>query len=79
MSGSPRPAAEPVVVYAPDVPERSLLGDLPANVELVPVSLEDGPIPDLARADLVDPHGSDAGAAARSTGRAPDDSASSRH
>ncbi len=57
MPGSPPPAAEPVVVFAPDVPERSLLGDLPANVELVPVSLEDGPIPDFARADLVIPMG----------------------
>ena len=34
------------------------MGGIPANVELVPVSLEeDGPIPDFARADLVIPTG----------------------
>lgn len=31
------------------------MGDVPANVELVPVSLEDGPMPDFALVDLVIP------------------------
>ena len=42
-------------MYVPDVPERALMGDIPANVEVVPVSLEDGPMPDFALADLVIP------------------------
>ena len=46
---------DPVVVYAPDLPELALMGDVPANVELVPVSLEDGPMPDFAIVDLVVP------------------------
>jgi phosphoglycerate dehydrogenase-like enzyme len=31
------------------------MGDIPANVELVPVALDDGPMPDFALADLVIP------------------------
>ena len=33
------------------------MGDMPANVELVPVPLEDGSMPDFAAADLVIPRG----------------------
>jgi phosphoglycerate dehydrogenase-like enzyme len=46
-----------VVVCAPDVPELALMGDLPATVELVPISLEEGAMPDFAAADLVIPMG----------------------
>lgn len=46
-----------VVVYAPDLPERAAMGDMPANVELVPVSLEDAPTHDFALADVVIPMG----------------------
>ncbi len=44
-------------MYAPDVPELALMGDIPTNVELVPVSLKDGPMPDFAGVDLVIPMG----------------------
>lgn len=55
MTSSSRADRDPVVVYAPDLPELALMGDIPANVELVPVSLEDGPMPDFALVDLVIP------------------------
>ncbi len=57
MTASPRATVDPVVVYAPELPELALMGDIPANVELVPVSLEDGPTPDFTHADLVIPMG----------------------
>ncbi len=44
-----------VVVCLPDVPERRHMGELPANVDVVLASPEDGPIPDLAAMDLVIP------------------------
>ncbi len=55
MNVSSRTARDPLVVYAPDLPELAVMGDIPANVELVPVSLEDGPMPDFTGADLVIP------------------------
>ncbi len=57
MNVPSRSAGDPVVVYAPDLPELALVGDLPANVELVRVSLEEGPLPDFAAVDLVIPMG----------------------
>ena len=44
-----------VVVCLPDLPERRHMGDLPANVEVVLVSPDAGPIPDLAAVDLIVP------------------------
>ncbi len=55
MHASPRTANDRLVVYAPDLPEREFMGEIPANVELVPVSLEDGPMPDFGIVDLVIP------------------------
>ena len=55
MTSSLRADRDPVVVYAPDLPELALMGDIPANVELVPVSLGNGPMPDFALVDLVIP------------------------
>jgi phosphoglycerate dehydrogenase-like enzyme len=55
MTAPLRTPGEPVLVYAPDLPELALMGDLPADVTLVPIGLEDGPMPDLALADLVIP------------------------
>ena len=51
----PRTTGDQLVVYAPDVAERAYMGEIPSNVDLVPVSLEDGPMPDFANADLVIP------------------------
>ena len=44
-----------VVVCLPDLPERRHMGDFPANVEVVLVSPDAGPIPDLAAVDLIVP------------------------
>ena len=44
-----------VVVCLPDVPERRHMGELPDNVEVALVSPDAGPIPDLARVDLIVP------------------------
>ena len=44
-----------LVVCLPDLPERRHMGDFPANVEVVLVAPDAGPIPDLARVDLVVP------------------------
>ncbi|HEY4190385.1 MAG TPA: 2-hydroxyacid dehydrogenase [Candidatus Limnocylindrales bacterium] len=44
-----------VVVCLPDIPDRRHMGQLPDNVEVVLVSPDVGPIPDLARVDLVVP------------------------
>jgi phosphoglycerate dehydrogenase-like enzyme len=50
-----RGPGDPITVYAPDLPELALLGDLPANVELVRIGLEEGPMPDFGQVDLVIP------------------------
>jgi phosphoglycerate dehydrogenase-like enzyme len=55
VSFAPRTADDHVTVYAPDLPELAFMGDIPANVEVVRVSLEDGPMPDFAQVDLVIP------------------------
>ena len=44
-----------VVVCLPDLPERRHMGDFPANVEVVLVAPDAGPIPDLAAVDLIVP------------------------
>ncbi len=48
---------DPVVVCLPDIPERRLMGELPANVELVLVPPEPDPLPDLSRVELIVPIG----------------------
>ncbi len=57
MNATPQTQGDRLVVYVPDVPEREFMGDIPASIDLVPVPLEDGPMPDLALADLVIPMG----------------------
>lgn len=47
----------PVVVCLPDMPEREHMGVLPGGVEVVLVPAGDGPLPDLARVDLIVPVG----------------------
>ena len=49
--GLDRPAS--VVVCLPDAPERHHLGDLPANVELVLLPAQRGPLPDLGRVEML--------------------------
>ena len=44
-----------VVVCLPDLPELPQMGELPANVDVVLVSPDAGPIPDLAAVDLIVP------------------------
>jgi phosphoglycerate dehydrogenase-like enzyme len=52
----PRPEANRrVVVCLPDLPERPLMGEFPANVELVLIPMDSGPLPDLAAVDMVIP------------------------
>ena len=55
MTTTLRTPGDPIVVYAPDLPELALLGDIPATVELVRIGVEEGPMPDFALADLVIP------------------------
>ena len=55
MTTTLRTPGDPIVVYAPDLPELALLGDIPATVELVRIGVEEGPMPDFALADLVVP------------------------
>ncbi len=44
-----------VVDCLPDMPERTHMGDLPANVDVRLVSPEPAPLPNLAEVDLVVP------------------------
>ena len=46
-----------VVVCLPDLPERALMGEIPANVELVLIPMDSGPVPDLTRVDMILPVG----------------------
>jgi phosphoglycerate dehydrogenase-like enzyme len=46
-----------LVVCLPDIPERGLMGEFPANVEVVLVPPQPGPPPDLSRVDLIVPTG----------------------
>lgn len=55
MSERRRDGREVVVVCLPDVPERHHLGDLPANVEIVLLPGQPGPLPDLSRVELLVP------------------------
>lgn len=57
MSRGPAPASDRVVVCLPDLPERSHMGAFPANVEVVLIPAEPGPVPDLTGVDLVVPDG----------------------
>lgn len=57
MTERRRDGREVVVVCLPDVPERHHLGDLPANVEVVLLPGEPGPLPDLSRVELIVPDG----------------------
>lgn len=57
MSRPPQRAGDPVVVCLPDIPERRLMGELPANVELVLIPPEPDPLPDLSRVELIVPIG----------------------
>ena len=50
-------SSDHVVVCLPDIPERRLMGELPANVEVVLVPPEPGAVPDLAGVDLIVPTG----------------------
>jgi phosphoglycerate dehydrogenase-like enzyme len=50
-------ASDPVIVCLPDLPERRLMGDFPANVEVVLVPPDAGPLPDLTQVDLIVPTG----------------------
>jgi len=50
-----RDTRDPVVVCLPDVPQRRLMGVLPADVDVVLVPPEPGPLPDLSRVDLIVP------------------------
>lgn len=45
-----------VVVCLPDVPERALMGEMPANVEVLLVPPAPAPIPDLTGVDLIVPY-----------------------
>ena len=44
-----------VVVCLPDEPERALMGEMPANVEVLLVPPEPAPLPDLSGVDLIVP------------------------
>ena len=46
---------EAAVVCLPDVPERHHMGDFPANVEVVLLPGQPGPLPDLSRVELLVP------------------------
>jgi lactate dehydrogenase-like 2-hydroxyacid dehydrogenase len=50
-------ANQRVVVCVPDLPERRLMGEFPANVELVLIPKEPEPLPDLGRVDMIIPTG----------------------
>jgi Phosphoglycerate dehydrogenase and related dehydrogenases len=50
-----RDGPEAAVVCLPDVPERHQVGELPANVEVVLLPRQPGPLPDLSRVELLVP------------------------
>jgi phosphoglycerate dehydrogenase-like enzyme len=50
-----RDRLEEVVVCLPDVPERHHMGEIPANVEVVLLPRQPGPLPDLSRVELLVP------------------------
>jgi Phosphoglycerate dehydrogenase and related dehydrogenases len=55
MSDRRRDGPEAAVVCLPDVPERHQVGELPANVEVVLLPRQPGPLPDLSRVELLVP------------------------
>ena len=57
MSEPWRESNDRLVVCLPDLPERGLMGELPANVEVVLVPADPGPVPDLAGVHLIVPTG----------------------
>ncbi len=57
MSQPRRDATDSLVVCLPDVPERRLMGEFPANVEVLLVRPDPDPPPDLSRVDLIVPTG----------------------
>jgi len=50
-----RDESEAAVVCLPDVPERHHVGELPANVEVVLLPRQPGPLPDLSRVEILVP------------------------
>jgi phosphoglycerate dehydrogenase-like enzyme len=50
-----RNGPEAAVVCVPDAPERHHMGEFPANVEVVLVPRQPGPLPDLSRVELLVP------------------------
>ncbi len=52
-----RDPGDRVIVCLPDLPERPLMGEFPANVEVVLIPPEPGPLRDLAGVDLIVPLG----------------------
>ncbi len=57
VSERTRQVHDPVVVCLPDLTERVLMGDFPANVEVLLIPPEPSPLPDLARVDFIVPIG----------------------
>ena len=55
MSERRRNGPEAAVVCVPDAPERHHMGEFPANVEVVLVPRQPGPLPDLSRVELLVP------------------------
>lgn len=55
MSHTQEQRPDRAVVCLPDIPERALMGDLPANVELLLVPQAPAPVPDLAGVELIVP------------------------
>jgi phosphoglycerate dehydrogenase-like enzyme len=55
MSDRRRDGPEAAVVCLPDVPERHQVGEFPANVEVVLLPRQPGPLPDLSRVELLVP------------------------
>jgi phosphoglycerate dehydrogenase-like enzyme len=52
-----RKARDPLVVCLPDVPERPLMGEFPASVDVLLIPSNPSPIPDLTHVDLMVPAG----------------------
>lgn len=57
MSDLRQGAGNPVVVCLPDIPERRLMGEFAAHVEVVLIPPDPDPLPDLSRVELIVPIG----------------------
>ena len=55
MREPPQHRPDRVVVCLPDIPERTLMGDLPGNAELVLMPPAPAPVPDLSGVELIVP------------------------